>query len=69
MRALKNELGSLTSLQPITCDAAVIEADASTIEPSAMFGAVRIMAHEEDVVITAGDAELLTPRASRELPP
>ncbi|GEO19062.1 M24 family metallopeptidase [Microvirga aerophila] len=37
-----------------------------TIEPSAMYGDY-IMAHEEDILITEGDPELLTPRASREI--
>lgn len=37
-----------------------------TIEPSAMF-AGKIMAHEEDIVITEGTAEILTPRASQEI--
>lgn len=38
-----------------------------TIEPSAMFGANFIMAHEEDLVITEDAADLLTPRAAREM--
>jgi Xaa-Pro aminopeptidase len=38
-----------------------------TIEPSAMYGAGMIMAHEEDIVITDGDAELLTKRAAEEI--
>lgn len=38
-----------------------------TIEPSAMFGANCIMAHEEDLVITEDGADLLTPRADREI--
>lgn len=38
-----------------------------TIEPSAMFGDGRIMAHEEDIVITEGKAHLLTRRADREI--
>ncbi|SEG70042.1 Xaa-Pro aminopeptidase [Bosea lathyri] len=38
-----------------------------TIEPSAMFGNGRIMAHEEDLVITEDAANLLTPRADREI--
>nr|WP_235864286.1 Xaa-Pro peptidase family protein [Pseudorhizobium flavum] len=37
-----------------------------TVEPSAMFGG-GIMAHEEDIVITEGEAEVLSPRASREI--
>lgn len=37
-----------------------------TIEPSAMF-AGKIMAHEEDIVITEGTAEVLTHRASKEI--
>jgi Xaa-Pro aminopeptidase len=37
-----------------------------TIEPSATYGDY-IMAHEEDVVITDGDPELLTLRANREI--
>lgn len=38
-----------------------------TIEPSAMYGAGMIMAHEEDIVITDGAAELLTERAGAEI--
>lgn len=37
-----------------------------TIEPSAVF-AGRIMAHEENIVITESGAELLTPRANQEI--
>lgn len=37
-----------------------------TIEPSAIF-AGSIMAHEEDIVVTAGQPELLSPRASPEI--
>ena len=38
-----------------------------TIEPSAMYGAGMIMAHEEDIVITEDAAELLTKRAAEEI--
>lgn len=38
-----------------------------TIEPSAMFGDGRIMAHEEDLVITEGEPDLLTTRADPEI--
>ncbi len=39
-----------------------------TIEPSAMYGAGRIMAHEEDLVVRADGPELLSRRAPREMP-
>lgn len=39
-----------------------------TVEPSALFGRGRILAHEEDVVITEDGPRLLTRRAPRELP-
>jgi Xaa-Pro aminopeptidase len=38
-----------------------------TVEPSAMYGSGMIMAHEEDIVITDGAAELLTKRAAEEI--
>jgi len=37
-----------------------------TVEPSAMFGD-HMIAHEEDLVITEAEPELLTPRANREI--
>lgn len=39
-----------------------------TIEPSAMYGAGKILVHEENLVITEDRAELLTRRAPREMP-
>ena len=39
-----------------------------TLEPSLSYGDGRIMVHEEDIVIRAGGAELLTERAPTELP-
>ena len=39
-----------------------------TIEPSLSYGQGRIMVHEEDIVIRAGGAELLTRRAAPDLP-
>lgn len=38
-----------------------------TIEPSAMFGDGRIMAHEENLMVMEDAPELLTARASREM--
>lgn len=38
-----------------------------TIEPGMEYAPGRMIVHEEDVVITAGGCELLTPRAPREL--
>lgn len=39
-----------------------------TIEPSAMFGAGKILVHEENLVITEDRADLLSRRAPREMP-
>lgn len=39
-----------------------------TIEPSAMFGQERIMAHEENLVITKNGPKLLSRRAPRDIP-
>ena len=39
-----------------------------TLEPSLSYGDQRVMVHEEDIVIRAGGAELLTVRAAPELP-
>lgn len=39
-----------------------------TIEPSAMYGNGRIMAHEENLVVTEGKPRLLSRRAPREMP-
>lgn len=39
-----------------------------TIEPSLSYGDGRIMVHEENIVVRAGGAELLTERAAPELP-
>jgi len=38
-----------------------------TIEPGMEYAPGRMIVHEEDVVITTGGCELLTPRAPREL--
>ena len=38
-----------------------------TIEPSAMYGRGKILVHEENIVITADGAELLSRRAPREM--
>ena len=38
-----------------------------TIEPSAMFGRGKILVHEENLVVTADSAELLSRRAPREM--
>jgi Xaa-Pro aminopeptidase len=39
-----------------------------TIEPSAMFGNGKILVHEENLVVTEGNARLLSRRAPREMP-
>ncbi|PWR00768.1 peptidase M24 [Meridianimarinicoccus roseus] len=39
-----------------------------TLEPSLSYGAGRIMVHEENIVLRASGAELLTERAARDLP-
>ena len=39
-----------------------------TLEPSLGYGDGRIMVHEENIVLRAGGAELLTERAAPELP-
>lgn len=39
-----------------------------TLEPSLSYGDGRIMVHEENLVVRAGGAELLTERAASELP-
>jgi len=39
-----------------------------TIEPSAAFGNGKILVHEENLVVTEGNARLLTRRAPREMP-
>ena len=39
-----------------------------TLEPSLPLGPGRMMVHEENIVIGAGGAEWLTPRAPRDLP-
>jgi len=39
-----------------------------TIEPSAMYGNGKILVHEENLVVTDGNAQLLTRRAPREIP-
>jgi len=39
-----------------------------TLEPSIGYGTGRIMVHEEDIVVRANGAELLSTRAARELP-
>jgi Xaa-Pro dipeptidase len=38
-----------------------------TIEPSAAYGAGKILVHEENLVVTAGKPHLLTRRAPREM--
>ncbi len=38
-----------------------------TIEPNAMYGRGRILVHEENIVVTADKAELLSRRAPREM--
>jgi len=39
-----------------------------TLEPSLSYGDGRIMVHEENIVVRASGAKLLTTRAGRELP-
>jgi Xaa-Pro aminopeptidase len=38
-----------------------------TIEPSAAYGADKILVHEENLVVTDGKPDLLTRRAPREM--
>jgi len=53
-----NKQGDKTTLEP----GVVL-----TIEPSAMYGRGKILVHEENIVITADGAELLSRRAPREM--
>lgn len=53
-----NKPGDMTRLQP----GVVL-----TIEPNAMFGRGKILVHEENIVVTAGDPELLSRRAPRDM--
>jgi Xaa-Pro aminopeptidase len=53
-----NKPGDITELQP----GVVL-----TIEPNAMYGRGKILVHEENIVVTADEAELLSPRAPREM--
>jgi Xaa-Pro aminopeptidase len=54
-----NKPGDRTVLRPGTV---------LTVEPSAMFGAGKILVHEENLVVTEDAPELLTPRAPRAMP-
>jgi Xaa-Pro aminopeptidase len=49
-------------------DTPLVPGTVLTIEPSAMYGAGKILVHEENLVVTGDRAELLTRRAPREIP-